>query len=101
MSDILLSGGELLEGSATDFLSVWRNASDVAREKGGRRGLQMSWRLVYPRGHRHMQGSSTEGAVGSAILDAITNYVERHKMIWAQRSDGMAPNSHLKYAKTL
>lgn len=97
MSDILLDGGELLEGAATDFLRVWRLASDMARENGGRRGLQMSWRLVYPRGHRHMQGSSTDDAVGSAILDAIANYVERHKGIWMQQSNGAKRTDTLRH----
>lgn len=92
MSDILLNGRELLEGTAADFLRVWRQASDVARENGGRRGLQMSWRLVYPRGHRHMQGTSTDDAVGSAILDAITSYVDRHKGIWMQQGKGTTQN---------
>lgn len=88
MSDITLAGGDLLEGTAPELLRVWRDATAAAQAGGGRRGLEITWRLVYPRGHAHAAGGGKEDAVGAAVLDAISSFMDRQRAAQANKSAG-------------
>lgn len=94
VSDITLAGGDLLEGTAPELVRAWGEASDAAREAGGRRGLQITWQLVYPRGGRQSPGDSAGDEIGAAVLDAISSFVERQRAAWANKNSGACGHAH-------
>ena len=55
---------------------------------GGRRGLHISWRLIYPRGHKRWRAAGAEDPVATAVEDAMQNFIERHKIVWVKSGDG-------------
>ena len=94
VSDITLAGGDLLEGTAPELVRAWGEASDAAREAGGRRGLQITWRLVYSRGGRQSPADSAGDEIAAAVLDAISSFVERQRAAWANKNSGACGHAH-------